>query len=393
MHRSGPPGSKHGPSAAGAFGAALLRRLPGPVPASLRTAFDSQVDAGIVQLLPVLGPLFGAFVILFAAWDAWLDPAHAATTLRIRVAMVLLGALAYGQRPLPWSASWRCAWLYLTHAGAIVICAALSAQGLVLALPGMTGALFLLALVEPRPRRFLLAAAAPSLLLGVLAAIQLTRPLLLNTLLLYVLSWLLALGVAIAHLHLRRRAFLAEQGVLHAFRHDSLSGALSRAHVTDLAIRDVALARRHGRPLAVAMLDIDWFKRVNDTYGHANGDRALCALVAACKASVRASDYLGRIGGEEFVCVMPETGTEAALACAERIRSAVAGLCLPTDAGPLRFTVSGGVAVLDQHHGGWPELLRAADAALYQAKAAGRNRIVLAHGAGAHSRGDGPRAA
>ena len=372
---------------------AVLRRWPTPLPTPLRADFDRQVDSNIAQLLPVLAPVCGAFVLLFAAWDAWIDPVHAATTLRIRVAMVLLGSLAYGQGRLRWNAGWRCAWVYITHAGAMVVCSALLLQGPVLALPGMTGALFLLALVEPRPRRFVLATVPPSLLLALLAAGSLPRPLLLNTLLLYALSWPLALGVALAHLHLKQRAFLAEQALLDAVRHDNLSGALSRGYVTDLAMHDVALAQRHGRPLALAMLDIDWFKHVNDTYGHANGDRALCALVAACKSCLRTSDYVGRIGGEEFVCVMPETGPEAALACAERIRMAVAGLCLPTDAGPLRFTVSTGVAVLDRRHAGWPELLCAADAALYQAKSAGRNRTVLAPAPGAQSQDGDPRAA
>jgi len=358
-----------------------LRRLMASLPQQQQAAFDGQVDAGIAQLLPVLGPVCGAFVILFGAWDAWVDPAHAATTLRIRVAMVLLGAPAYAAGRLPWSAGWRCAWLYATHAGAMVVCAALLARGLVLALPGLTGAMFMLALLEPRPRRFMLGALVPALLLvmlGALGASRLPAALFLNTLLLYALSFPLALGVAFAHLHLRRRAFLAEQAVLDAVRHDSLSGALARGYATELAMHDVALARRHGRPLAVAMLDIDWFKRVNDTYGHANGDLALCALVAACKQCLRATDYIGRIGGEEFVCVMPEAGPDHAFACAERIRKAVAALCLQTDAGALRFTVSAGVAVLAHAHAGWADLLRAADAALYEAKAAGRNRTVLA---------------
>jgi diguanylate cyclase (GGDEF)-like protein len=260
----------------------------------------------------------------------------------------------------------------------MIVCATLLARGLVLALPGLTGALFLLALLEPRPRRFVLATLPPSLLLVLLAALRLAPPLFLNTLLLYALSWPLALGVALAHLQLRRRAFLAEQAVLEAVRHDSLTGALARGYLTELAQHDLRLARRHGRPLAAAMLDIDFFKRVNDTWGHAMGDRALCSLVQACRENLRASDYIGRIGGEEFVCVMPETGAGDAFACAERIRTAVAALRLPAAGGTLGFTVSVGVAVLGPEHGGWAELLRAADAALYTAKESGRNCTVLA---------------
>jgi diguanylate cyclase (GGDEF)-like protein len=355
----------------------MLRRFLPPLAPSLQSAFDVQVERDIGRLLPVLGPVCGLFVILFWIWDAWIDPAHAGTALRIRVAMVVLGALAYAQGRMRWSPSWRCAWLYATHAGALAVCAALPAEGLALALPSMTGAMFVLALVEPRPRHFLLDLLPPSALLVVLAALRLPPPLFLNTMLLYALSLPLALGAALANLGLRRRAFLAEHTLLHAVRHDSLSGALSRGYLTELATHDIALARRHGRPLAVAMLDIDWFKQVNDTFGHACGDRALCALVSVCRTSLRAGDYIGRVGGEEFVCVMPETGAAAALACAERIREDIGALRLSTASGTLRFTVSIGVAVLGGDQADWETLLGAADAALYEAKAAGRNRTLL----------------
>lgn len=355
-----------------------LGNLFRPLPGELEAAFDAGLDAGLARLLPVLGPAFGLFVILFSAWDAWLDPAHVAATVRVRVALVLLGLPAYGAARLPWSPATRCAWVYATHVGAMVACAAILPGGLVLALPGVTVALFLLALVEPRPRRFVLATLPSSVLLVLLAALSLAPASLLQVLLLYALCWPLALGVALATLQLRRRAFLAEQAVLDEVRHDSLSGALSRRYVIELALHDLALAQRHGRPLALAMLDIDRFKCVNDTWGHAAGDRALCALVSACKDKLRASDYIGRIGGEEFVCVMPETDADEAMACAERMRNAVAALRVPAGRQTLSFTVSAGVAVLGPEHGGWEELLQAADAALYRAKESGRNRTVLA---------------
>lgn len=358
-------------------GTAMLRGFLPPLAPALRSAFDVQVERDIARMLPVLGPVCGLFVVLFWIWDAWIDPAHAGTALRIRVAMVVLGALAYAQGRIRWNPSWRCAWLYATHAGAIVVCAALPAEGLALALPGMTGAMFVLALVEPRPRHFLLDLLAPTALLVLLAVPRLPPPLFLNTMLLSALSLPLALGVALANLGLRRRAFLAEHTLLHAVRHDSLSGALSRGYLTELGKHDIALATRHGRPLAVAMLDIDWFKQVNDTFGHACGDRALCALVSVCRTSLRAGDYIGRVGGEEFVCVMPETDAADALACAERIRKDIGALRLPTPSGTLRFTVSIGVAVLGAGQADWETLLGAADAALYEAKAAGRNRTLL----------------
>jgi len=236
----------------------------------------------------------------------------------------------------------------------------------------------MLAMIEPRPRDFLLAVAAPSALIFVLTALRLPTPLSLDAMLLYALSLPLALGVALANLALRRRAFLAENALLHTVRHDSLSGALSRGYVTELGRHDLALALRYGHPLSVAILDIDWFKRVNDTHGHAVGDQALCALVRTCSSGLRASDYIGRIGGEEFVCVMPEAGPEEALTCAERIRKDIAALSLPTASGPLRFTVSIGIATLGERRRDWDALLQAADAAMYDAKKTGRNRTVLA---------------
>jgi diguanylate cyclase (GGDEF)-like protein len=359
-------------------GAEMLRKHFPPLAPELQTDFDRLVDRDLARLLPVLGPLCGLFVLLFWAWDTWIDATHAALALRIRVALVVLGALAYAQGRLRWRPTWRCAWLYATHAGAVMLCAALPAEGLLLALPGVTGAMFMLAMIEPRPRHFLLAVSAPSVLLFILAAQRLPAPQSQDAMLLYALSLPLALGVALANLALRRRAFLAETALLHTVRHDSLSGALSRAYLAELGKHDLALALRYGHPLSLAMLDIDWFKRVNDTYGHASGDLALCALVQTCKSALRASDYIGRLGGEEFVCVMPEARPEDALACAERIRKGIAALTLPTAAGPLCFTVSIGIATLGKGLRDWDSLLGAADAAMYEAKSTGRNRTVLA---------------
>jgi diguanylate cyclase (GGDEF)-like protein len=341
-------------------------------------AFDAHVDDGIARLLPVLGPVLGLFVILFATWDSWIDPQHAATTLRVRVVLVLLGAPAYARGCLRCAVPWRCAVVYATHLGAMMISAALLRDGLVLALPGLTGALFVLALVDPRPRIWFATALLSMLLFLGLAALALPGLLFLDATLLFALSLPLAGGVALVNLALRRRAFAAERSLLDATRHDNLTGALSRGYVIELARHDVALARRHARPLAVAMLDIDHFKRVNDVYGHAAGDLVLCAMVGACRRCLRASDYLGRIGGEEFVCVMPEASAADALACAERIRWEIAAQQVPVDTGQLRITVSLGVAVLDDAHDRWEALLGAADAALYRAKMAGRDRIVLA---------------
>jgi two-component system, cell cycle response regulator len=131
----------------------------------------------------------------------------------------------------------------------------------------------------------------------------------------------------------------------------------------------VSAARRHGRPLTVAMVDLDGFKAVNDTRGHDTGDEVLVAAAEALQRALRAEDVLGRLGGEEFLALLPDTDAVAAARTAERLRAAVAEA-----GGPVAVTASVGWAVLED--GEEPdEVVRRADTALYAAKAAGRNRV------------------
>jgi two-component system cell cycle response regulator len=131
----------------------------------------------------------------------------------------------------------------------------------------------------------------------------------------------------------------------------------------------VSGARRHQRPLAVAMVDLDGFKAINDRFGHETGDEVLVAAAVALQRALRAEDVLRRLGGEEFLALLPDTDTEAAARTAERLRAAVAD----ADA-PVPLTASVGWAVLED--GEAPDaLVRRADAALFEAKDAGRNRV------------------
>lgn len=340
--------------------------------------FSLALDRSLSGMLPALGPVFGLAVVLFAAWDYWIAPESAWTTAMLRLSLVLVGALGY----VEWSAripiAWRCGLVYVTHTGAMILSSALLPHGLVLALPAITGAMFPLALVEPRLHRLFLVVLLPSLLFLGLGAAVLPQQVLAASTLVYLATLVLAGAVALVQGRWRRAAFLAERALAHAAHHDSLSGVLARGYLVELANHDVALARRYGRPLAIGMIDIDHFKRVNDTFGHAAGDTVLCAVSRVCAAQLRTSDYVGRIGGEEFVCVMPETTEEDALACAERMRVAVADIRLETPAGAVSCTISIGIAALHQGHAEFSALLAAADAAMYRAKSNGRNRIELA---------------
>ena len=159
-------------------------------------------------------------------------------------------------------------------------------------------------------------------------------------------------------------------------RVDALTGLFNRRHLEEELRRQGSTARRHGTPLAALLLDIDHFKRVNDTYGHPAGDLVLQEFGRRLQGHLRAGDVAGRWGGEEFLVLLPGTDRAAALTVAERIRAATSEAPVVTDGMPILVTVSGGCAV------GWPdgpdELVSRADAALYAAKAAGRNRIVAA---------------
>jgi diguanylate cyclase (GGDEF)-like protein/PAS domain S-box-containing protein len=161
--------------------------------------------------------------------------------------------------------------------------------------------------------------------------------------------------------------------------HDPLTGLHNRRFLEETAARDLARAMRRNEPLGVAMLDIDHFKAINDTYGHAAGDIVLRHVAGVLRANVRASDLLCRFGGEEFVAVIPGLARAAAAQAAELWREAVAGS--PIDAGlgvRVSCTISVGVALLGSEAGDTIEsLLRRADAALYEAKRAGRNRVVV----------------
>jgi diguanylate cyclase (GGDEF)-like protein len=160
-------------------------------------------------------------------------------------------------------------------------------------------------------------------------------------------------------------------------RTDDLTGLYNRRYFFELAAREFSVATRHGRALSFIMIDIDHFKRINDTFGHQTGDVVLAHVAQIAAAHRRSGDIVARYGGEEFVLLLPETTAEQALLVAEQICDAVAAAGLDTPGGRATFTISGGVAGLEAGSQSLEDLIRQADRALYAAKAQGRNRVNL----------------
>jgi diguanylate cyclase (GGDEF)-like protein len=193
----------------------------------------------------------------------------------------------------------------------------------------------------------------------------------------------LAVAISLGGLFVARRltATLAELSAHAVELHrlattDLMTGIHNRHSFVQHLYREFARARRYRTPLALLVLDLDFFKQINDGYGHAAGDEALRAFARAAGEGLRDMDVFGRLGGEEFGVLLPSTVIEQAEVVAERIREAVTRIAIETEYGTVRFTTSIGVTECLAGDDSVDALLARADKALYAAKAAGRNRVV-----------------
>ncbi|GII84108.1 GGDEF domain-containing protein [Sphaerisporangium siamense] len=175
---------------------------------------------------------------------------------------------------------------------------------------------------------------------------------------------------------------LLQRSLLHAqlkaaARTDAKTGLLNATAWQREADTEIVRARRTGETLALLIVDIDHFKRVNDTFGHLVGDQVLAGVATALRSQLRDYDVVGRFGGEEFVILLPRADIGEARRVAERLRSRVGRMAIPVDDAMITVTVSAGVAIMSVHGDDLIELLAAADLALYRAKELGRDRICL----------------
>jgi len=160
---------------------------------------------------------------------------------------------------------------------------------------------------------------------------------------------------------------------------DVLTGLYTRRHILELGDQEEQRWRRHGGHLSLALIDIDHFKKVNDTYGHASGDEVLKRFAEVCRKTFRQIDFIGRFGGEEFLVVLPDTGMDDACAIAERLRLHTENENIELHNSTIKITASIGVSEMNQSDTSLEQAISRADAALYRAKDNGRNRIERAN--------------
>lgn len=189
----------------------------------------------------------------------------------------------------------------------------------------------------------------------------------------------LLLAIAVPPTLLLQRSLLYQQ-LQTAARTDPKTGLLNAPTWEQAAVNEISRARSTQGRTAVLIIDIDHFKRVNDSHGHLFGDQVLLGVATTIAQELRQSDLLGRFGGEEFVVLLPGADIEEAGRVAERLRARVGGMEIAVDGVPVAITVSVGVAVAGDHGDDLVELLTAADLALYRAKETGRNRVCLPAG-------------
>jgi diguanylate cyclase (GGDEF)-like protein len=190
-------------------------------------------------------------------------------------------------------------------------------------------------------------------------------------------SFAMLAGLFLAYRRVQLRERVAQRRVEHLAHFDMLTGLPNRALLADRLAQEAARSRRGELGFAVLLFDLDGFKAVNDTWGHAAGDRVLKLVAERARKCMRASDTVGRVGGDEFLALLPETSLEGAKGVAAKLREALAEP-YALDNATAHLSASIGVSLFPGHGSDAEQLQRAADAALYRAKREGKNRTVIA---------------
>ena len=353
--------------------------------AEIEAIYRTRQNDHAVPLTRALLLLAALGVLLFGAWDYKIDPQIVVRTLPVRILCSALSVTLWAAIPLPLFRR-RLSWIYTVNS----VAATLTIMWVLLVVPdgflwGLSGFFYLPLALLVLPRFRLVAGNCVILLLIINGAMhfdEAPRLVILNAN--FFLGFMCVMTGVLAYLNEERdrRIFQLERELEHLANCDSLSGAYNRRYFEETAHDEIERARRYKHPLSLLMMDADHFKRINDTYGHAAGDRAIRAIAEIGQDIFRSSDLLARMGGEEFAVLLPETDGDGARRIAERLQEKMRQSTIATGNEtadiPDYFTLTVSIGVAELHRSDTIEtLLQRADDALYEAKKQGRNRVVF----------------
>ncbi|HYC03620.1 MAG TPA: GGDEF domain-containing protein [Azospirillaceae bacterium] len=329
------------------------------------------------------GPVIvGALALLgYAAWDTVLDPRWAAWSVAIRLSGALIMIACVWKLARDPEAPLTPLSLLIVTAGtsAIALTQFLVDRGWDFGTAGLALFPTVSAIAVVRARDIPAVNLPPFLVVaGLLALDGVSGFVLFNTLAFLgtgiFTAYILAIGLERSY----REAYRLEANLEAEARQDPLTGVANRRRFVEQAVLEVERTRRFQRPLSALLLDLDHFKRINDSHGHAVGDEVLRAVAQLCQRSLRQTDLFARLGGEEFVALLPETDIEEAAILGERLRALLEATPALETPSRLVVTTCVGVATCDLSNPSWQDMLEAGDRALYEAKRRGRNRVVRA---------------
>lgn len=365
-----------------------MRKL-GPVSAEVMVDFQARRDRMLerASAFPILLLAWG--LLLFNFWDRWLDPANADRALLVRAAagaLLLPSYLLLKQRRVHGlAARWLHGGVFLAGILGASLAALQLQDGLLWGSAGVLAFTLMLAFYPLPTSWFLAFNLAATVLICLLAWwYAVAERQLINFLVMQLLiAWagLTAIRVLAKQ---QLRLFLLERRYAEDARTDVLTGLLNRRFIEELGARQVQASARLRRPLSVLMIDLDHFKAINDTHGHDVGDRALAAAAEAIARSVRAVDFVGRWGGEEFVALLMDADVDAAVRVAQRCLDGLRAIELTANG--TRVPIDASIGVASRGEGEFFDaMIKRSDEALYRAKQAGRGRAEVAPAAPAKS--------